>query len=150
MARFIFTLEPLLKARRIAEQGKQRAVADVQRERLRLEQMLQRQQAHLSEGKRSLRGSLTGAVDVTAVRLQAAASVQVMRQAQRMVLELAGVHTRLEAARAELIAAAKARRAIELLKEQRFARWKSRIDKAETAALDELAVQRAARQEVDA
>jgi flagellar export protein FliJ len=61
-----------------------------------------------------------------------------------MVLELAGVHKRLAAARGELIEAAKARRALELLKESRFARWKAGLEKVEVMALDELAVQQAA------
>jgi flagellar FliJ protein len=147
MPRFIFKLEPLLKARRREEQTRQRAVAVIERERLELEQRLQRQQRAISEGKHELRDELLGVVNVTQVRFQATAALQVMRQAQRMVLELAGVHKRLAGARGELIEAAKTRRALELLKESRFARWKAGIEKAEVAALDELAVQQAARQE---
>lgn len=147
MPRFIFKLEPLLKARRREEQARQRAVAAIERERLELEHRLQRQQRALGEGKRELRDDLVGTVNVTHVRFQASAALQVMRQAQRMALELAGIHKRLAAARGELIEAARARRALELLRESRFARWKTGIEKAEVAALDELAVQQAARQE---
>jgi flagellar protein FliJ len=54
----------------------------------------------------------------------------------------------MEAARAGLIEAAKARRAVELLRERRWEEWKFAQEKAETAALDELAVIAAARRGV--
>jgi flagellar biosynthesis chaperone FliJ len=131
MPRFAFALEPLLRARRQAEQLHQRAVASVDRERLKLEQKLRQQQVVIAEGKRSLTGSLTGVLNTTALRFHAAASIQQMREAQRLVLELAGVHRR--------------RRAVELLRERRLEQWQREQDKAESAALDELAVVAAAR-----
>ena len=41
------------------------------------------------------------------------------------------------------------RRALELLKERRFEQWKKRLDKAETAQIDELVTNAAARKEAD-
>jgi flagellar FliJ protein len=143
--RFNFSLEPLLKARRRAEQEHQRGVAEIERQRIHLEDKLRRQQSAIAEGKRSLQTGLLGAVQMNDLRLHAADSIVLMRKAQGMVLELAGIHRRLEAARKELIEAARHRRAIELLRERRFAQWKARMDKAENAALDELAVTAAAR-----
>lgn len=146
MAKFKFPLEPLLKARRMTEQQKQRAVATIEQERLRLEENLRHQQAVIAEGKRSLKASMVGQLDVQQLRMHAASSLHVMRKAQRVVLELAGVHRRLEAARSELIEAARNRRAVELLRERRFEQWKAALDKAEVNAMDELAVIAAARQ----
>jgi flagellar export protein FliJ len=71
--------------------------------------------------------------------------MQLMRTAQRLVLELAGVHKRLEAARAGLIEATKQRRAMELLHDRQLARFKAAIERRETAAFDDMAVIAAAR-----
>jgi flagellar export protein FliJ len=109
-----------------------------------LEEKLRRQQDAIGQSKKTWRGSLVGRIDIASLRLQAASALGSVRQAQQLVLQLAGVHQRLEAARCELIEATKARRAIERLKERRFERWKTDLEKAETARLDELATNGAA------
>ncbi|MHC4416013.1 MAG: flagellar export protein FliJ [Planctomycetota bacterium] len=147
MPRFVFALEPLLEVRRRAEQDAQRHVARIERERLRLEETLRRHQHGITERKHALRKSLTGTIDMPALRLRANASLHLVRQARQVVLQLAGVHARLESARARLVEAAQRRRAIELLRDRRYAQWKAAQDKAETAALDELAVIACARKE---
>jgi len=147
MARFRFKLDPLLRARQHVERQRQRAVAELERQRLALEDELRRRQAFIVAGKQALRDHLVGELAMPALRAHAGSTVQVMREAERIVLELAGVHKRLEAARARLIEAARDRRALELLREHRFARWKAEIGKAEDEALDELAVHAAARKE---
>jgi flagellar FliJ protein len=147
MARFRFKLEPLLRARKLAEQRKQRAVAECEAQRMALEDALRRQQQFIVSGKQDLRDQLVGALDVSSMRAHAGATIQLMRKAERMVLELAGVHRRLDAARAELIEATRSRRAVELLKERRLQEFNKSIERAEAAALDELAVQAAARKE---
>lgn len=145
MPRFRFPLDALLKTRRVAEQHAQRALAEVQRERLAIEQRLRRQQQSIAVGRESMRHALLGAVDTNVLRMHAASSMQQARQAQRLALELAGVHRRLESARVDLIEASSARRALELLREKRLAEWRVAAERAETAALDELAVIAAAR-----
>jgi flagellar protein FliJ len=144
-ARFKFTLEPLLRARILQEQAHQRMVAIIERERIALEETLRRQQANIAEGKQALRGHLVGPIDSTILRMHAGASLGVMRAAQRIVLELAGVHRRLDAARADLIESARQRRAVELLRDRRYLQWQAELNKAETDAIDELAVIAAAR-----
>jgi flagellar FliJ protein len=147
MARFRFSLEPLLRLRRRREQECQRDVAVLERERLHLEGRLRRYQEELAAGKDSLRERLVGRVDTEALRRRAGQSRQILRSAQQAVVELAGVQKRLERARATLLEATTERRAVELLRERRFDAWKRRLEKAETAAIDELAVQAAARRE---
>ena len=149
MARFVFTLEPVLKARRRAEETLQRDVAGIERDRMRLEEILRGYQRNLVSNKDVLRDGLTGLIEVRDLRLQANASLQVMRRAQQIVLELAGVYKRLEAARTRLIEASRRRRAIEFVRDRRYEQWKAALNKAETAALDELAVIAAARKESD-
>lgn len=144
---FTFKLEPLLKVRKRTEERHQRTVAAVERQRLELEGRLKRQQDLIGQHKATWRGKLVGMVDIASLRLQAAAALGAVREAQQLVLQLAGVRQRMEATRGELLEAAKARRAIELLKERRFARWKADLDKQETNLLDELSTQAASRKE---
>jgi flagellar FliJ protein len=144
MPRFRFELEALLRSRRLAEQARQREVASIERERSILEDTLRRQQRAIEEGKASLTDALVGTIDAESLRLHAAATMQQLRQGQRIVLELAGVHRRLDSARIALIEAARRRRAVELLRQQRLEQWQAAQDKAETDAIDELAVIRAA------
>jgi flagellar export protein FliJ len=149
MAKFIFRLEPLLKARRRAEQDAQRAVAQLQRQRMALEDTLRGFQQTISHGKESLRGALAGSIDMRSLRLEAGASLDLVRKAQQVVLQMAGLNQQQETARVGLIEARKRRRALELLREQRFEQWKRTLNKAEDARLDELATNAAARKEAD-
>jgi flagellar FliJ protein len=147
MAKFVFNLEPLLEVRRRAEQVEQRAVAELQRDRIALEDALRARQQDITATKADHREGLSGELDMRTLRLGAGTTLQVMRRARQIVLKLAGVHQRIEVARRTLIEATRRRRALELLKERRYAEWKTRLNKAETAALDELAVMAAARTE---
>jgi flagellar FliJ protein len=146
MAKFVFTLKSLLRARQIAEQGCQRAVAELEQQRLALEGRLRNEQSRIVQMKGDLRNTLTGPIDPHALRLHAAATMQQVRSAQQMVLEMAGVHRRLEPARLRLVEAARQRRAVELLRDQRFEQWKRIQDRKDTALLDELATIASARQ----
>lgn len=136
---FRFPLDPLLRLRRRNEREKQRAVAALEARRAELEATIRRRQADLHSGKATLREALVGRVDVRALRLQAQSAMSVRRQADALVLQLAGVHRSLEKARAELIAAAKDRRALELLREKREAQWREDERRAEQRLLDDLA-----------
>lgn len=147
MARFNFALDPLLRARQRDEQAAQRKVATIERERLVLEDRIRRKQRAISEGKLALKGVLVGVLHMDTLHGYAGNSLRQMRDAQRIVLELAGVHRRLETARGILLEAVKRRRAIELLREHRFERWKAEQDRAERNAQDELVVIAAARKD---
>jgi flagellar export protein FliJ len=68
-----------------------------------------------------------------------------MRDAQRTVLELAGLHRRLQEARCLLTDASVKRRAIELLRDRRFQEWRRNHVRREQAAQDELAIINASR-----
>ena len=86
-------------------------------------------------------------VALLALSLALFLAIQADRVAHRVVLELAGVHQRLDAARAELRAAMQRRQAIELLRDRHFERWRKAQEKAETTALDELAARARFREE---
>ena len=74
--------------------------------------------------------------------MQANASLRLIDRAQRAVLRLKGVHDRLDAARLDLVGLTTKRRAIELLKEQRYEAWRRAVQKREQMELDEIAVLR--------
>lgn len=152
MARFIFELEPILKHRRAVERQKQLAVAQLEAERTRLENEIRGFQAEITDIRADVRDALThekrpetAGVDVAHVRRQASAALGLVARAQRAVLALAGVHSRIDAARLELLAAAKDRRAMEILREQRYAAWLEEQNRRESSMLDELGVIAAAR-----
>lgn len=146
MARFRFELEAVLEHREMIEQQKQKAVADLELQRLTLEGTIRGYQNAIA-GERAQQRTLLEQGQVMDARAQAAAAVRLSTIAQRSVLELSGVHARLTLARAELLEAAKRRRAVELLKERRHEQWKREQDRRDAAAMDELAVMKAARQE---
>lgn len=148
MPRFRFQLEAVLKHRKMIEQQKQRAVAELEIQRLRIEGVIRMCQEGLVREKDELRGLLTD-VDLRGARWQAAASMRLIARAQRAALELAGVHKRIAAAREELLAAARRRKAVELLKERRYEEWRVAESRAEMAAVDELAVMAAGRKEAE-
>ncbi len=147
MSKFVFALEPLLRARRVEEESAQRAVADIQRERYALEDRIRRKQQAITIGKSEQQNFLTGVLDMTMLRGHAGSTLRLMRDAQRIVLELAGLHKRLEMARDKLREDTRRRRVVELLRERRFASWKRTQEKIERDSLDELAVIAAARKE---
>lgn len=145
MSRFRFKLDPVLKARRHAEQAQQRALAELQRERIALEDVLRMHQQQIDQSRGTMRDELVGSISTLNLRSHAAATMRLMARAQSLALELAAVHKRIETARSQLLAATRDRRAIELLRDQRYAHWKAAQNKREHDAMDELAVTSAAR-----
>jgi flagellar export protein FliJ len=148
MPRFVFTLQALLDQRVHAERRAQHAVAALERQRLDLEARVSARQGEIRAFKAELRSLLGGqeaGVDLRTVRVQAAASLHAHAQTQRLALGLAGVYQRLEGARRALREAATRRRAVELLRERRYAAWKREIDRRESSELDEIGTMKAAR-----
>ncbi len=145
MPRFRFELQPVLDARKRAEDARRLEVAELESERASLEDGLRRRQRSIVESRSDARDELIGRIDPDRLRATANASLAVMRDAQRTVLELAGVHRRLEAALERLRESSRDRRAIEIVRERRFEDWKQAMDRREQAALDEIATIRGAR-----
>lgn len=146
MARFRFELEAVLDHRERIEQQKQRSVAELETQRLRLERTIREYQRAIADERLQQR-DLLRLGHVMDARAQAGATVRLAAAAQRSVIELSGVHARLQVARAELLEAAKRRKAVDLLKERRLEQWKLGQDRREAAAMDELAVMKAGRNE---
>jgi flagellar protein FliJ len=146
VARFRFELEAVLQQRLRLERQAQRGVAELEVQRLMLEQKVRSLQQAITEERVDQRTLLQDG-QVFAARAQAAAAVRLGALAQRSVLELSGVHSRLEAARRELLAATKRRKAVEMLRERRLEAWRDEQNRREAAETDELAVMQAARKD---
>lgn len=151
MAVFEFEYEGLLRQRRHSEREQMSRVAAIEGERLALEQEIRSYQRSIVEEKRDLADRLGAEragtpVDLRSVRVQANASLHLISKAQRAVIQLKGVHTRLDAARLELVRRTTRRRAIELLREKRYEAWAREQSRREQGELDEVVVLRHGRE----
>jgi len=102
---------------------------------LELRQAPQVRPAERAEGE-----ALTG-VDLDRVSQFARYSAQTAIRAQQLVVEIARLEKQIETARERLAEAMRARKAMELLRDRQYARWKQEQDRREAAELDEMAVQ---------
>src|SRR5205085_363551 len=104
-----------------------------------IENQLRSMQETISTDKRQMAGALAGSVDVRRIRQHAAHAGQVAVLARQMAARLMILHKQIDLSRAKLLEAAKARKAIELLRDKQLARWKREQDKKEAGVMDELA-----------
>lgn len=150
MATFRFQFEAVLRHRRDQERREQMAVAELEARRHDLEATIRQHQGGIVSARGDLRDRLAPGVtvDLRSVRMQASASLHLVGLAQRAVLELAGVHERLDRARRVLLRASVRRKAVELLKERKHHEWQQEQNRREDRALDELAVMRAAAEDL--
>ncbi len=139
MKRFQFRLDPLLRHRTAVEEQARRALAELLRRQEAIEQRIRHQQEQLTAGREVVRTAITGRVDLVAMRAQAQNSMHIMREAGRLVLQLAGMRKQVERARRELLERSRERRAIELLKERQHAVWRVEYQRAQQRELDDLA-----------
>jgi flagellar FliJ protein len=145
VAKFKFSLEAVLKHRRMVEEQCQRDLAEAMSQRVALRDELRRLQETISESKRALSGGLVGAVNLESIANFARYSSQATQRARGCVMKLAGVEKTIEAARQKLLAATRARKALDLLRDRRHEQWVRDEDRRETAVLDEVAMRQHAR-----
>ena len=138
MSRFVFKLDPVLRARQAIQRQQQRSVARLERQRVMLEQKLRYQQECLKAGQEALRERMVGVVDTAQLRLHAKSALAVTRHAQSMVIDLATVHQELQSARVELLEARKQCLAIEITRQRRYEVWQQEQSRKEQANLDDL------------
>jgi len=155
--RFIFSLQLVLDQRIRIEEQRQLIVAELERQRLVLEDRIRAFQRGIQSAKQDLRDRLCieqaeglsqpsaphhQGISLTDVRMQATASLHLVARAQQAVLELVALHKRLDLARLDLLKAAADRKAVELLKARRLQEWTDAQRRLEHADLDELTVMR--------
>lgn len=144
MAQFRFRLQTVLEQRAREERDQQMVVAAIERERLALESRIRNCQQQMDSERITLSRALSPgkAVDLSQVRMQAGAALNYHFDAQRTVLELAGVFKKLKEARKLLAQAASRKKAVELLREQQLEAFKSEQSRRENSELDDMTVMR--------
>ncbi len=144
MPQFRFKLQPVLDQREREERDRQLIVAELERERLALESRIRMCQQMMEDERATLSQALKSGqrVDLQMVKMQAGASLKHNFEAQRTVLELAGVFRKIQLAREELAQAAARRKAVELLRDQQLEAFKHTIERKESHDLDEMSVMR--------
>lgn len=146
MARFEFKLEPLLRQRKAVEDQCQRDLAKIMRQRMILQNQLRSIQQTITQSKRDLSHGLIGRVDLDQIAQFSRYSGQVTQRAHALVIKLAAVEKMIDKARAQLTQAMRDRQALQLLRDRRYEQWRLRQQRLESAQLDEMAVQRYARE----
>ena len=155
MSRFVFSLQALLRQREVVERDHQLVVAGFERNRAAIESRIIATQSEVRSHKEDLRALLGGegasgrkgrAVDTRTVRLQANAALSAQIRTQHLAIKLSGVYERLHKAQSLLREASAARRAVELLRDKHFERWKREQAKREANEMDELGTMRAKRE----
>ncbi len=139
MAKFEFRLEALLSVRHAAEKEKQRLFAAVQQEMQALVRLIQDVQARILAENRTLgRKELTGKLDMQYIAHEKKFVANLQIKVAMEMRKLAGLEQALAAARAELLAAAQARKVIEKLREKHLSRWRAEQDRKEAAEMDDI------------
>ncbi|MFN0011075.1 MAG: flagellar export protein FliJ [Phycisphaerales bacterium] len=151
MAQFVFEFDTVLELREREEKMRMRAVGELEAQRLAVEGRVEALQAGLRAGREEWRDAVSGrggggagggALSVIGARMAANASLHGVVELQRAAIELAGLAQKIGRARAELLKATVAKKAVELLKRRRFEAWKREQDRRETGLLDDLVVMR--------
>lgn len=142
MAKFVFKLDPVLKHRRRVEDDRQRDLAKHLRRRMILQDQLRWMQNTIMDSKQQLGDGLEGQVDLNRVGHFSRYSGQVTQRAHGIVSELARLEEEVQISRKALLVAVGQRKALDIVRENRYAEWKKDQDRREDARIDELNVQR--------
>ena len=146
MAKFRFKLEALLEHRQMIEKEKQRRVAQIQQEIQVIQRQIQDAQVRIAMENRTLgTKELTGRLDMSYIATEKKYVGNLQLKIIYAVQRIAEIEKTLAAARGELLAAAKARKVIEKLKEKQLARWRGEQEMKEAAMMDEIGTQVAVR-----
>jgi len=142
MAKFTFALDGVLRQRKQFEEQRQRELAVVQAELAALEAELRVMDRSVQESTADIRSNhLVGQLDLPYLAAHRRYTVAMQRKAMALAQKMIAVKTRVENSRKALLEAAKQRKIIEKLRENRKTRWVEDLAQRETAALDEIGAQ---------
>jgi flagellar protein FliJ len=151
MARFVFSLEAVLRQRTHAEQERMRELAVVQAEMTRLQAELKALNDSMRETAADMKENhLVGTLDVAYLAASRRFTLAMQRKGQVLVQDMARQQQKVDAAQRLLAEAAKERKVIEKLRERQFERWKQEVERKELAEMDEVGAQFGYRQLVQA
>jgi flagellar FliJ protein len=142
MAKFVFTLEAVLKHRTHAERERMRELALAQADMARLQGELKALNDSMQASAADMKANhLTGSLDVTFLAAHRRYTVAMQRKGQSLVQELARQQRKVDEAARLLAEAAKERKVIEKLREKQFERWKETVSRKDQAGADEVGAQ---------
>ena len=142
MAHFVFNLEHVLRARRYAEQERQRLLADEQSVMTRLEVKLRELDGNVQSNMDDLRSNrLTGSLDMRFLAAHRRFVAAVRQEAMGVIQAMARQQLKVDEAQRHLAEAAKQRKIIEKLRERAFERWRAEQAHKEALQADEAATQ---------
>jgi flagellar FliJ protein len=149
MARFVFSLESVLRHRKHAEQERMRELAVCQAEMTRLQNELKALNDGLQANAAEMKANhLTGPLDVAYLAAHRRYTVAEQRKGHLLVQEMARQQRKVDEAQRQLAEAAKERKVIEKLRERQLERWKNDVARREQAEADEVGAQFGYRQQV--
>lgn len=142
MAQFTFQLEGVLRHRRNIEHEKQRALALVQARLTALETQLRAMDAEVLASNDSVRqNNLTGLIDPGFLAAHRRYLAATQRKAIEIAQQMGLVQVQLNAAREVLAEAARDRKILEKLREQKYETWQQELHRKQVAEQDEAAMQ---------
>ncbi|MAG17751.1 MAG: flagellar export protein FliJ [Phycisphaerae bacterium] len=150
MAGFRFKLDPVLKHRGMIENQCQHNLAKLMRQRHIMHTQLRQMQETISRSKHQLASALVGRVDVNQIHQFSRHSGPVVLREQKIVIALAQLEVRIDAARQALLDATRNRKALQLLRDKEFRLWRRLTNVRDVARVDEITSQRYARELAEA
>lgn len=142
MARFVFSLEAVLRHRVLAEQERLRELAACQSEMTRMAAELRALNDSLVTGAADMKANhLVGTIDVNYLAAHRRFTAAVQRKGQALVQDMARQQRKVDEAQRLLAEAAKERKAIEKLRERQHERWREELSRKEMAEADEVGSQ---------
>jgi len=138
MAKFVFKLEALLKQREREEQECLRLLAEQAAVVNSAQEAVRRINETVQSGHEDVRRHLMGPLDMGFLTAHRRFMGAMQRQVIELVQKVVQAKKRLEEVRTRLAEAARRRKAIEILREKQFDRWRMQQARAETALGDEI------------
>jgi flagellar FliJ protein len=147
MAQFTFKLQPVLRQRKLIEESRQRDVAAAEAQRAAIARELQQLEEAVQSALTELREHrLTGVLNLAYLAGHRRFMLAMQRQGASIAQKLEEAKKKVDAERAKLAEASKQRRIIEKLREHQHTAWTEAVNRKETAALDEVAMQMSSEQ----
>ncbi len=145
MSQFKFKLQAVLRQRDLIEQECQREVAVLDAQRASVAAELRQLDETVRNAVADLRqNQLVGDLNLSFLAAHRRFMLAMQRQGVVLVNKLDAAQKKVDAARVKLAEAAKQRRIIEKLKEHQQTAWADALNRKETAAMDEIAMQMSA------
>jgi flagellar FliJ protein len=141
MARFVFKLEGVLRHRERIEQNRQRDLAVVHAEMVKLQGELRAFNSEVQRNISAVRTQLVGKLDMSYLAAHRRYMLGMQRKVHDLAQRMAAQQQKVDEARRALIEATRQKKILEKLRERQEIRWRGEQNRREASALDELTTQ---------